>query len=63
MGAPQEHPAFTDDEVEELKAIANDWRNTRWVGRIVWRLAVLVGSVVAGLAVFKEHLLGIFKGN
>lgn len=63
MIPPTDHPAFTDDEINELKGIARDYQNTRWMGRLVWRIAVLIGSVVAGLAVFKEHLFGLFKGN
>lgn len=56
-----EHPHFTDDEIQELKGIARDYQNSKWLGRIVWKVAVLVGSVVAGLAVFKEHLLSLFQ--
>ena len=43
--------------------MARDYQNSKWIGRLFWRAAVLVGSVVAGLAVFKEHLHSIFKGN
>lgn len=60
---PPPPPQFTDDEARELKGMARDYQNSKWIGRLFWRVAVLVGSVVAGLAVFKEHLHSIFKGN
>lgn len=57
-----EHPpSFTDDEITELKGIARDYQNSKWLGRLIWKVAVLVGSVIAGLAVFKEHLLSVFS--
>ena len=56
-----EHPQFTDDEVRKLKAMTQDWDRTRWLGRLVWHMLVLIGSAVAALAVFKEHLLSLFS--
>ncbi len=60
---PTRHAELTDEEIEELKVMLREFEHYRWLGRLAWRIAVVIGGMVAAIAAFKEHLVSFFKGH
>lgn len=58
-----EHPQFTDEEIDELKVMLREFEHYRWLGRLTWRVGIILGGIIASLAAFKDQIASLFKGN
>ena len=51
------------DSADQLIKMHENYQRANWLGRLLWKLAIVVGATVAGVAAFKENVLSILKGG
>lgn len=54
-------PRLTDEQIKDLLEMRENYQRGRWLGRLIWKIAVAVGATIAGVAALKDHLTTIFS--
>ena len=52
---------LTPDQIVGILEMYENYQRGRWLGRLVWKIAVALGASAAGIAAFKDHLIQILS--